>query len=876
MIIAIDGPAASGKSTTARLVADRLGVTYLDTGAMYRAVTLAVLENQVAFDDESGINELLTGLELDLSTNDDQTQILLSGTDVSEAIRSLKVTENVSAVSALPAVRDAMVTIQRTIGSRQDCVIEGRDIGTVVFPKAEFKFYIIADYEARAKRRLLDLEKLGEERPLDELIEDLKLRDHKDSTRDHSPLQQAEDAIVIDTSDLTIEKQVTLIVDQVKSQLNKEKMMTENKHPQQVAEETTPEAAPEVSVETPDVSAPEVDQEDTAETAPAVEPEKPVIDYLNPDIFENIKVISKRELEEQMVEEGVPQDIQQKYFNTISEISENQVISGRIIGVNEKEVLVDIGFKSEGIINRTEFGDETPKIGEKMEVFLEHLEDRSGKTVLSKEKADFMRRWREIKDLFTSEEIVKGRIVRRIKGGMVVDLKGVQAFLPGSQIDVRPVQDFDRYLDQEIDLRIVKLNETRKNIVVSHKVILEESLKEQRAALFDKIEAGQVLEGRVKNITDFGVFIDLGGIDGLLHITDLSWGRVNHPSEIVKMDDTLTVKVIDYDQEKKRVSLGLKQLSPHPWENVEEKYPIESKIQGKVVSMTNYGVFVEIEPGVEGLIHVSEMSWTRHVRNPSEIYSMGDEVEATVLSIDSEERKISLGAKQLQPDPWDEIEDRFMVGTVQNGKVINLTQFGAFVELAEGIDGLIHVSDLSWTKVIRHPKEILEKNQEVEVRVLEVSRESRRISLGLKQVSDDPWPEIIQKFAGGITVEGEIIRVLDKGIIVQLEMDVEGIIPITKFSKRDRKNIARKFKTGETIEAVVMEVKPDDKKVILFADDLGVEEKSTKKDDVAEFLDNQEAPAGEKIELPEGLSLETEEESSEDEKPKDTESKDSE
>ncbi len=287
---------------------------------------------------------------------------------------------------------------------------------------------------------------------------------------------------------------------------------------------------------------------------------------------------------------------------------------------------------------------------------------------------------------------------------MIVDLNSVQAFLPGSQIDVRPVQDFDKYLDQEIDLRIVKLNETRKNIVVSHKIILEESLKEQREALFEKLDAGQVLEGRVKNITDFGAFIDLGGIDGLLHITDLSWGRVNHPSEVVTMDEKLTVKVIDYDQEKKRVSLGLKQLSPHPWENVEEKYPIESKIIGKVVSMTNYGVFVEIEPGVEGLIHVSEMSWTRHVRNPSELYSMGDEVDAMVLSIDSEERKISLGAKQLQPDPWDEIEDHFMVGTIKKGKIINLTQFGAFVELAEGIDGLIHVSDLSWSKVVRHPK----------------------------------------------------------------------------------------------------------------------------------------------------------------------------
>ena len=619
--------------------------------------------------------------------------------------------------------------------------------------------------------------------------------------------------------------------------------MTETKQPEQIVEEITEDISKVISEEA-----------QGADDSPATEIEIPEINYLNPQLFDSVRVISKRELDESAIDTDIPQEIKEKYFNTISDISENQVITGRIIGMNDKEVLVDIGFKSEGIINRNEFGRDIPKIGEKMEVFLEYIEDRSGKTVLSKEKADFMRRWREIKEYYADKEIIKGRIVRRIKGGMIVDLNSVQAFLPGSQIDVRPVQDFDKYLDQEIDLRIVKLNETRKNIVVSHKIILEESLKEQREALFEKLDAGQVLEGRVKNITDFGAFIDLGGIDGLLHITDLSWGRVNHPSEVVTMDEKLTVKVIDYDQEKKRVSLGLKQLSPHPWENVEEKYPIESKIIGKVVSMTNYGVFVEIEPGVEGLIHVSEMSWTRHVRNPSEIYSMGDKVEAMVLSIDSEERKISLGAKQLQPDPWDEIEDHFMVGTIKKGKIINLTQFGAFVELAEGIDGLIHVSDLSWTKVVRHPKEIVEKNQDVEVRVLEVSRESRRISLGLKQVTDDPWPDIIQHFTGGKSVEGEVIRVLDKGIILQLEKEVEGIIPISRLSKRDRKAMARKYKPGSTIIGVVMEVKPEDKKVILFVDDLTTDEKKVKSDDVSVFLENQELPATEKIELPDELT----------------------
>ena len=353
--------------------------------------------------------------------------------------------------------------------------------------------------------------------------------------------------------------------------------------------------------------------------------------------------------------------------------------------MNDRDVLIDIGFKSEGIIDRSEFkADDLPVIGDQVEVYLEFIEDASGNTILSKEKADFMRRWKELKDAFESEKIIKGKIVRRIKGGLIVDLGVVQAFLPGSQVDVRPIQDFDIYLDREIEIRIVKFNESRKNIVVSHKVILEDSLQEQREALFKELEVGSILEGRVKNVTDFGVFVDLGGIDGLLHITDLSWGRVNHPSEVLSMNDLITVKVIEYDEDRKRVSLGLKQLAPHPWEDVEIKYPIGNVVKGKVVSLTNYGCFIELEPGVEGLVHVSEISWTKHIKNPSEVYNMGDEVDAKVLSIDIEDKKISLGVKQLTPDPWDEIEEKYMVGTVHKAIVQNLTQFGAFRGIRRG------------------------------------------------------------------------------------------------------------------------------------------------------------------------------------------------
>ena len=584
------------------------------------------------------------------------------------------------------------------------------------------------------------------------------------------------------------------------------------------------------------------------------------IDYLSSDLFSNIKHISAEDLTQNKEEDEIPQKEQDRYKSTLTDITEKEIITGRIIGINEKDVLIDIGFKSEGIIDRNEFSENNiPEVGEKIEVFLEKIEDESGKTILSKEKADFLSRWKELREVFDNEKIIKGKIIRRIKGGMVVDLNVVQAFLPGSQIDVRPVKDFDQFLDKEIDLRVVKFNEFRKNVVVSHKAIIEESLAEQRDELFKKLEVGSVVDGRVKNITDFGVFIDLGGIDGLLHITDLSWGRVNHPSELISIDDTLSVKIIDFDQEKKRVSLGLKQLTPHPWENVATQYPEGSKITGKIVSMTNYGAFVEIEPGIEGLVHVSEMSWTRHVKNPSEMFTLGDEVEAVVLSIDTEERKISLGSKQLQDDPWDAIEEKYIVGKDVKGKVINLTQFGAFIELEEGIDGLIHVSDLSWTRIIRHPKELLEKGKKIEVKILEVSRESRRISLGLKQMQDDPWPELSKTFESGKKVEGEIVRILEKGIILLLDHEVEGIVPFSKKIKKNRKSLLSEYKVGQKISAVVIEIKPDDKKVILFIDELGGDKSSTN-EDIQQFLDSQNEPAGEKIEIPSNSDINDDEE----------------
>ena len=621
--------------------------------------------------------------------------------------------------------------------------------------------------------------------------------------------------------------------------------MFEEQNQEQVAEETL-EVVEKIDSEKVSVeNAPAPQAENVAE----------IKDYLSAELFSEVRVVNQSELIDGREDTEVDNELEQKYSSTFGDISEHSLIQGRVVGMNERDVLIDIGFKSEGIIDRSEFNeDELPSIGDQVEVYLEFIEDASGNTILSKEKADFMRRWKELKDAFENETIISGKIVRRIKGGLIVDLGVVQAFLPGSQVDVRPIQDFDIYLDKEIEIRIVKFNESRKNIVVSHKIILEDSLKEQREALFKELEVGSILEGRVKNITDFGVFVDLGGIDGLLHITDLSWGRVNHPSEVISMNDSITVKVIEYDEERKRVSLGLKQLAPHPWEDVEIKYSIGTTVKGKVVSLTNYGCFIELEPGVEGLIHVSEISWTKHIKNPSEVYNMGDEVDAKVLSIDTEDKKISLGVKQLTPDPWDEIEEKYMIGTVHKAKVQNLTQFGAFAELEEGIDGLVHVSDLSWTKVIKHPKEKVEKGQEIEVRVLEVSRENRRISLGIKQVTDDPWPEIVNFYEAGKEVSGSIIRVLDKGIIIQLEMEVEGIIPFGKMSKKDRRALASQYEVGANLSGIVMTVSPEDKKVVLYKEELaGTGKRTSATDEVKQYLSNQQTGTGEKLELPQEL-----------------------
>ena len=543
--------------------------------------------------------------------------------------------------------------------------------------------------------------------------------------------------------------------------------------------------------------------------------EKEIKNYLDKNLFDDIKIIDESEISEN-IDLIVSEEEMSKYINTFSDIAQNQIINGKVIGQNEKEIIMDIGFKSEGIIPRSEFNTVSiPGLGENMDVYLEKIEDKNGQTILSVEKAIWMKGWIKLMQVQKEDKTVMGKVIRRIKGGVMVDVEGIQAFLPGSQIDVRPVQDFDDLLGKELEFKIVKINQLRKNVVLSRKALLSNSMKEQRDQLFENIKVGQTMQGVVKNITDFGVFIDLGGLDGLLHITDLSWGRVNHPSEITSIGETINVKIIEIDSIKQRISLGLKQLVPHPWDNVENKFPIGSKIKGKIVSLTNYGAFVELDTGVEGLVHVSEMSWTRNIRRPDEVVQFGQEVEAQVLSIDLSERKIALGFKQLKQDPWQEVQDKYEVGTIIKGEVRNLTQFGAFVELKDGIDGLIHVSDLSWTKVINHPKEILKKGEIVEVKVLEVSKENHRIALGLKQMSDDPWEKIKSNFSIGKEIKGKVIKNLEKGIILDLELNTEGIIKSDIFSEENKIIIESSIKNGQILDCKVLDINQEDKKIIL-------------------------------------------------------------
>ncbi|HCA43611.1 MAG TPA: 30S ribosomal protein S1 [Bacteroidetes bacterium] len=509
-------------------------------------------------------------------------------------------------------------------------------------------------------------------------------------------------------------------------------------------------------------------------------------------------------------------DLLKLYEKTFNVIKENELVKGRIVAINGEDVLIDIGSKSDGRVSINEFVNrDDVVVGNDIDVFLEKIEDKEGQLVLSRKKAESIKMWDSIVDANVTGATVHGKILRRIKGGFVVDLAGLTAFLPGSQIDTKPVRDYDDYVGKTMPFKVIKINNAIENIIVSHKVLIEESMQGQRDELLKTIEKGQILKAVVKAITDFGVFVDLGGLDGLIHITDLSWGRINHPSDVVKLDQEIDVHVLEFDKEKQRVYLGLKQLQPHPWENVTEKYKIGDKVSGKVVSLTDYGAFIEIEKGVEGLIHVSEMSWTQHITNPSQMVTMGQLVEAQILNIDTENRKLSLGMKQLTPNPWQSLLEKYPVGTKQKGKVCNITNFGVFVELEPGVDGLVHISDMSWTKKILDLKEFVKLGDDLEVVILGVDVANQRISLGRKQLFENPWEVLEGKTKVGTEVDAKVVKPIEKGLIVELPEEVDAFIPASQLSVSPIKSLVETFKPGQTLKAEVIEFDKNNKKVVL-------------------------------------------------------------
>jgi len=504
------------------------------------------------------------------------------------------------------------------------------------------------------------------------------------------------------------------------------------------------------------------------------------------------------------------------YEETLTNIEEGEIVKARVLRVTENAVILDVGFKSEGAITKDEFKNpELLQPGDEVEVFLENLEDQDGVVVLSKKKADFLRVWEKIKTAYEENEKVPGMLTRKIKGGVTVDLMGVDAFLPGSQIALRRVPNIEDLIGQTFDFKIIKLNKRRRNIVVSRRVILEEEREGKREQLVKELLVGQVRKGVVKNVTDFGAFIDLGGLDGLLHITDMSWGRVGHPSEIVQIGDELDVKVLDIDWNRERISLGYKQLLPYPWKDIERKYPVGVRVRGKVVSITNYGAFIELEKGVEGLVHISEMSWTRNVKHPSKLVNIGDEIEAVVLKVDRDDEKISLGMKQIEEDPWLALPEKYPIGTRVEGKVRNLTSFGAFVEIEPGIDGLIHISDMSWTKRVQHPSEVLRKGDDVQVLVLGVDPENKRISLGLKQTQEDPWDSLAGQYGAGVEKTGTVVRLLEDGVVVDLGDDVEGFIPRGQLEVPEGEQVENYIRDGISLALRVIEFDGANRRIVL-------------------------------------------------------------
>jgi small subunit ribosomal protein S1 len=812
MIVVIDGPAGAGKSSTAKEVAARTAFRYLDSGAFYRAMTVVYGQGGRQL---PTFLDRLDAIRLEGRHEDGLFRVTVDGTDVTDRLRLPETAADVSTVAAQPKARALVNEALRRYAASGDFIGEGRDLGTAVFPDADLKIYLTADLSARAARRLAELELMGQAPEPEDVTRNIALRDRTDASREADPLRKADDAVEIDTTHLGFEEQVAAVIRLIETtQSTTLTMSEENLNPEnEPVEAAVVEAveAVETAVETVEPVAVEAPAAPAAVVAPAITQPKSY------DGSVSGKVYTLAELNEasEDYDNETYESLVKMYEGTLSAISEKEIIKGRVLSKDDKYVIVDIGFKSEGIVPLNEFRNpDTVKVGDEVEVFLDRVEDRDGQLVLSRRKADTLRVWQNIESAHVHGTVVEGFIKRRIKGGMVVDVFGIDSFLPGSQIDVRPVRDFDAYVGKTMEFRIVKLNMVSENVVVSHRALIETDLESQREEILATMEPGQVLEGQVKNITDFGVFIDLGGVDGLLHITDLSWGRVEHPSEVIRLDQRLNVVVLEFDQDRKRISLGLKQLQPHPWDDIDKKYPEGARVQGKVVSIADYGAFIELEKGVEGLIHISEMSWTQHIKHPSQLVEKGQVIECVVLNINKTDKKVSLGVKQLENDPWKDIAARYPAGSRHKGVVRNLTNFGVFIELEPGIDGLVHISDLSWQDKVAHPNEVVTKAEVLDVVILSIDYENRRISLGHKQTQSNPWDAYATEYAPGTKLEtATVAKTTEKGVFVKLPLGVEAFMPAREALYGDA--VATNYKDGQVLNIAVIEFDETAKSIIV-------------------------------------------------------------
>ena len=765
IVITIDGPAGVGKTTVAKILAKKLGFKYFDTGAMYRALALAAQEKGITAEQTALLQKLAGELPLTFNQKENTFKVFLNDRDISELIRHPQIGMLASTISQIKEVREVFWEKQRKLAKEaQRAIFEGRDMGSIVFPDAPVKFFLTASSEIRAKRRLKQLKGLGKDVSYKEIYSSILQRDKQDSKRVIAPMQPAQDAIIIDTSNLGIENVVNLMYKHISNKLedlgmdNREEKTDENSH---------------------------------------------------------------------SLEKDETQTLTTLYNESVKNLQPGEILEGKIVCIMKDHVMVDVGFKSEGAIPLAEFKDRKGNVsveeGDNVEVLFEGVNERDGNISLSRKKALQILTWEKIAKLYEKGAPIRGEITARVKGGFTVDI-GIPAFLPGSQVDIKPVRDYDSFVGKSYSFKIINYNPQLHNVILSRRQFLEEERERLKKQTLSKLKEGDVVYGRVKSITDYGVFIDLGGIDGLLHITDISWGRIGHPADRFEFGDEVKVKVLKFDREKEKIALGMKQLTPDPWENISQKYPVGAHIKGRVTNLADYGAFVEIEEGVEGLIHISEMCWSKHLKHPSEILSVGDIVETVVLDIDKKKRRLSLGIKQINPDPWEIVMEKYPVGSIIEGKIKSLTNFGIFVEVVPGLDGLVHISDISWTKRVRHPRELYKKGDKIKVKVLEINKDSGKIALGIKQLMPDPWAEVSEKFPVGSVITGKITHITDFGLFVKVDEDIEGLVHISEVSYEKVKNLEERFKVGEEIRVKVIKINPEERKLGLSIKQLEEEE----------------------------------------------------